>query len=1362
MIRRNLTPSMREESGEQSRSTHRRRRSEGSPGGTAGVAPLATIMVGITLAALSCGDGAVEPTTPPSPPPTPVATTVRVNPASAALTSFGETVRFTGEVRDQNGQVLSGATVAWASSDASVASVDASGLVTAVANGTATITATAGSAAGTGRVTVAQAARAVAVSPAAVELTALGDTVRLTAEALDANGHPLAGAVFEWVSSDDAVAAVDTSGLVRAVREGMATITATVGDARSTADIEVTNTQDREALAALYRATDGPEWTDSDNWLTDAPLDEWYGVRLSPAGRVFDLLLSNNGLVGRIPHEIGDLTSLLRFEVHGNRLTGQVPSSLFGTALKWLRFEQNAGLCAPGTPVFVEWLESLPNPYFGSFCNEADRTVLESLYAATGGDSWTNDDSWLGSHALGNWYGVSADSIGRVTALDLSGNGLTGRFPSDIGLLTTLAELRIGDNSLEGPLPQSLARLSLTTLHYAGTDICIPSEPSFRRWLDAVPSHDGTGLSCGGLSDRDILEILYRSTGGAEWTHHDGWLSEAPPGDWYGVETDADGRVTGLQLARNNMSGPIPPDLGGLTGLTVMDFESNGLTGPLPPELGNLTNLKVLRLWGNDFAGPIPPELGGLASLEHLSFGGKGLSGPLPPRLGELASLRELWVWSRELTGRIPPQLGNAASLRALLLWGGGLSGPIPPELGDLTNLDWLDLGTNDLSGPIPPELGNLTKLRRLYLRRNDLSGPIPPELGTLSTLEQLHLQENGLSGPIPPELGDLSSLSYLNLDWNALTGPIPPEFGSLASLTDLHFTGNDLSGPVPPEFGELVSLERLSLANNSGLSGALPSGLTALGGLERLLAVGTGLCAPTDADFAAWLQGVPERWIALCDGGSVPVVLTQATQSREFPVTLVAGEPALLRVFVTADGGAEADVPPVRAWFYLDGAEAHVVDIPTGSKAIPAEVDESDLSLSANAAIPADIVQPGLEIVIEIDPESTLDLSTLEIASRIPETGRLAVDVAAMPTFRLTVVPFLWDPKPDSLVLDITREMVQDPAHHELLGMTRTLLPVEELVLRAHEPVETSRNDAFGLHRETEAIRILEGEHGHYLGTITGEIAGIDGIAAQSGRTAFAKIDSPREGRSEYVIAHELGHNMSLRHPAGCGAGTTDELFPYANGQIGAWGYDFDTGRLVPPSEPDVMSYCGGLDRWISGYHLTKALRHRTVDEGAAASVAAAHRRALLLWGGVAGDGTPFLDPAFLVDAAAALPKTGGGGYRLTGHAEDGNELFGLSFDMPAVADGDGSSSFAFILPVQPEWEDDLVNITLAGPGGSATLDGDTDRPMAIVRDPSSGQVRGFYDLAPHMLAQGVAEVLSLDPGWEVLLSRGIPAPRE
>lgn len=94
----------------------------------------------------------------------------------------------------------------------------------------------------------------------------------------------------------------------------------------------------------------------------------------------------------------------------------------------------------------------------------------------------------------------------------------------------------------------------------------------------------------------------------------------------------------------------------------------------------------------------------------------------------------------------------------------------------------------------------------------------------------------------------------------------------------------------------------------------------------------------------------------------------------------------------------------------------------------------------------------------------------------------------------------------------------------------------------------------------------------------------------------------------------------------------------------------------------------------------------------------------------------------------------------------------------MPVTADGDGSSGFAFALPVRGGWEDSLATITLSGPGGSVTLDGESDIPMAILRDQRNGQVRGILRDPP--LAAGVAgdAVGAAAPSLEVLFSRGIP----
>lgn len=152
---------------------------------------------------------------------------------------------------------------------------------------------------------------------------------------------------------------------------------------------------------------------------------------------------------------------------------------------------------------------------------------------------------------------------------------------------------------------------------------------------------------------------------------------------------------------------------------------------------------------------------------------------------------------------------------------------------------------------------------------------------------------------------------------------------------------------------------------------------------------------------------------------------------------------------------------------------------------------------------------------------------------------------------------------------------------------------------------------------------------------------------------------------------------------------------------------------------------------------------------------------QSLLLWGGISADRVPFLDPVFVIDAPPSLPDAGGE-YRITGHSSGGATLFSLGFEMPVIADGDGSSSFLFLLPAQPGWAGSLASVTLDGPGGSATLDEDTNRPMAIVRDPETRRIQAILrNLSPSIETQANADAaVDRDPGTEVLFSRGIPGP--
>ena len=672
-----------------------------------------------------------------------------------------------------------------------------------------------------------------------------------------------------------------------------------------------------------------------------------------------------------------------------------------------------------------------------------------------------------------------------------------------------------------------------------------------------------------------------------------------------------------------------------------------------------------------------------------------------------------------------------------------------PPELGNLANLTSLALWRNALTGPIPPELGNLGELTSLGLSSNDLTGPIPPELGNLAALTSLGLSSNDLTGPIPPELGNLAELSRLRLSYNDLTGPIPPEFGDLANLWLLDLTSNGLSGSVPSEMGGMANVGFLEFTDNPGLAGALPHSLTGLSRLESLLADGTGLCAPTDAAFEALLNRLPRQRISPCTTAGPPkAYLTQAVQSREFPVPLVAGEKALLRVFPTARQATSAGIPLVRARFYMGGRETHVEDIPDKSNSIPTRVDEGNLLRSANAEIAGWVIQPGLEMVIEVDPDSTLD-PRLGVTKRIPEMGRLTVAVKAMPLFDLTVIPFIWTATHDSSIVDLVGAMAADPEHHEMLEDVNSLLPIGALTVTAHEAVLSSSNNAYTLLAQTEAIRVMEGGTGHHMGMMSRPRTGPDGVAQRPGRSSFSH---PVPG----TIAHELGHNLSLLHAPCGGPDFLEPSYPYPNGSIGAWGYGFrDGGRLVRPSTPELMSYCG--PKWISDFHFTNALHFRLFDEGAAVAAASASTRSLLLWGGVGLDSVPYLEPAFVMHAPAVLPDSAGE-YRVTGHAVDGGELFSLSFTMPEIADGDGSSSFAFALPVRAGWEGRLATITLSGPYGSVTLDGESDIRMAILRNPHTGHVRGILRDPPSGTEAAPDAFGARAKGLEVLFSRGIP----
>ena len=1043
---------------------------------------------------------------------------------------------------------------------------------------------------------------------------------------------------------------------------------------------------------------------------------------------------------------------------------------------------------------------------------EAERAALVALYQATDGPGWNNRANWLSDEPLWRWHGVSVDDSLRVVQLRLSGNNLRGPIPAEVGTLSALQVLSVRDNGLSGtippqlgdlgaltlldlgdnrlsgtipaqlgdlaglvhldlawngligPIPQSLGRLSaLRFLSLVGNELTgpIPAEFGNLRELNELllTANDLTGpipAALGNLANLGQMSLTgNRLTGQipaalANMTN----LAELGLGynDLTGPIPAALGNLANLgqmSLTGNRLTGQIPAELGNLPNLTAMYLGGNRLTGQIPAELGNLPNLTQMYLGGNRLTGPIPGALGNLQLIDFVDLSRNDLSGPIPSELGNLHTLRVLDLSHNELTGAIPPALGGFQRIQELDLSNNDLTGAIPARLADLAALVTLDLSGNGLAGPVPAQLGRLAGLGRLDLRDNDLTGPIPTDLAGLGRLVVLQLAGNRLTGSIPPRLGSFAQVELLDLSRNELTGPIPPALGDLRRVRALDLSGNDLTGQVPEELGDLATLETLNLRRNSGLSGEVPRRWMNLGNLGTLVAGGTGVCAPDEPGLLLWLESIPRRRVSSCR--EVAAYLVQSVQSRRFPVPLVAGEDALLRVFPTARRATDAGIPKVRASFHLDGAEAHVVEIPGKSTPIPTVIDEGSLLESANAGIPGELVRPGLEMVIEIDPDGTLD-PELGVTRRIPATGRVALRVEAVPPLEFMFVPFLWSEDPDSAILEVVREMADSPATHELLAPAGERLPVAGLTAEAHEPVWTSTNDVGELYRETEVIRLMEKGGAligltRYVGMMSGVVEGGTGRSRRGGRHGFVVPDAD-------ALVRQVGHLFNLG-AAPCEETDPDPYYPHENGSIGAWGFDSRTGRLVSPATPDLMSSCGS-ERWISDYHFTAAYGYRLVDEGVRAAAAAAPVRSLLLWGGVDAHGRPFLEPALVVDVPPA-PAPPAGEHELTGRTAGGEELFSLRFGMPEVAGGDGGSSFVFALPVRAGWEDQLAGITLWGPEGTVTVDRESNRPVTIARDPRSGRVRAILRGASAKGPGAGGDRVWLR-GLEVASSRGIP----
>ncbi len=343
-------------------------------------------------------------------------------------------------------------------------------------------------------------------------------------------------------------------------------------------------------------------------------------------------------------------------------------------------------------------------------------------------------------------------------------------------------------------------------------------------------------------TDKAALEAFYDALGGDDWTVNTNWKSATLPsgcghenraaGCWFAVDTDASGRVTGLNFllignvnSPNNFVGSLPAELGDLSRMTHLYIVARvfGIADRAFRESHPLLNLTL--------TGEIPAELGNLRSLTRLHLGGTNLSGAIPPEIGTLPALTELTLRDNALNGALPDLSGLADTLTSLTLSGNLLSGGIPGWLGDMDLLTGLDLQDNEFSGAIPSTLGDMDALTYLNLSSNQLDGAFPGLSGLADTLERLVLGGNGLTGSLPAWLADMDVLLSLSLGGNQLSGGIPIELGGMDAVQDISLYNNRLGGEIPDLSALADTLTGLWLGGN-GLTGSIPDWL---GGMDLL-----------------------------------------------------------------------------------------------------------------------------------------------------------------------------------------------------------------------------------------------------------------------------------------------------------------------------------------------------------------------------------------------------------------------------------------------------------------------------------------------------------------------------------------------
>eukprot|EP00762_Andalucia_godoyi_P000580 ANDGO_05289.mRNA.1 MDIS1-interacting receptor like kinase 2 len=504
---------------------------------------------------------------------------------------------------------------------------------------------------------------------------------------------------------------------------------------------------DCSALWDIYAQMGGSQWVNRTGWsagqqavLTSCCQLNLFGVGCTPAGRVTELSLIQNGLTGTIPLSIGFLTQMTDISFSTNNIGGPIPDSFCNLA-NLVNMDLSVNVINGSLPRCLGNLTNLQTIVL--YFNEISGSIPDSIGSAVGLQLLN-----IHSNRLSGSLPASVGNILGLQEMYLDSNMLSGTLPSSLGNLSNLTNLALHSNRLTGEIPTSIGgMLSLTSL-----------DLSMNSLSGSVPS------TIGSPAKLESIRLFANA------------LQGPIPETIGNLPLLAD-----LTIHSNLLNGTLPQSMRLLLRLQVLDAHSNRFSGTFPFFLFALPSLSIISLQLNQFSGPVVlPSLVNTV-LHSMEFQFNNLSGALPQELCQYQGLQFLYLSNNMLTGF--PNCGFR-SLLLLDLSSNQLRTFPFSTIGSFSSLQSLDLSYNQLSGDFPLRAfrGNLT-LRSLSLAYNQFRGnfPIYPCGYFDSTLNETHLtfSQTGLSDldlsgneitSIPGVISALSECSVCNSAYASLS----------------------------------------------------------------------------------------------------------------------------------------------------------------------------------------------------------------------------------------------------------------------------------------------------------------------------------------------------------------------------------------------------------------------------------------------------------------------------------------------------------------------------------------------------------------------------------------------------------------